>query len=204
MVWLAIEFHGGGQARMTGIAPTDIAFDFDGVVADTFRLFVQMANQDHGLNIAYEDITEYDFLNAIDIDRNIAAQILETITEIPPDLDLRPNKGAPGTLARLAAASPLLLITARPNPQPVHRWFAKTMPDLVPSLHIEATGESTAKLPVLKAREVRYFVEDRLDTCHRIAEMGITPIVYEQPWNRRPHPFQVVHDWDDIARLIAW
>jgi hypothetical protein len=189
---------------MTGIAPTDIAFDFDGVVADTFRLFVQMANQEHGLNLAYEDITEYDFLNVIDIDHHIAARILQTITEIPPDLDLKPNKGAAGTLARLAASSPLLLITARPNGQPVYRWFEKTMPELVPALRIEATGESTAKLPVLKAREVRYFVEDRLDTCHRIAEMGITPIVYEQPWNRRPHPFQVVQDWDDIARLIAW
>lgn len=189
---------------MTGIAPTDIAFDFDGVVADTFRLFVQMANLDHGLNLAYENITEYDFLNAIDIDRTIAAQILETITEIPPDLDLRPNKGAAETLSRLASLSPLLLITARPNGQPVHRWFEKTMPELVPALQIEATGDSTAKLPVLKARAVRFFVEDRLDTCHLIAEMGITPIVYEQPWNRRPHPFQVVNDWDDIARLIAW
>ena len=189
---------------MTGIAPADIAFDFDGVVADTFRLFVQMANQDHGLNLAYDDITEYDFLNVIDIDHHIAASILQTITEIPPDLDLRPNKGAAETLGRLAAASPLLLITARPSGLPVQRWFEKTMPKLVPALRIEATGESTAKLPVLKACEVRYFVEDRLDTCHLIAEMGVTPIVYEQPWNRRPHPFQVVRDWNDIANLIAW
>jgi len=189
---------------MTGIAPADIAFDFDGVVADTFRLFVQMANQDHGLNLAYDDITEYDFLNVIDIDHHIAASILQTITELPPDLGLRPNKGAAETLGRLAAASPLLLITARPSGLPVQRWFEKTMPELVPALRIEATGESTAKLPVLKACEVRYFVEDRLDTCHLIAEMGVTPIVYEQPWNRRPHPFQVVRDWNAIANLIAW
>jgi uncharacterized protein len=189
---------------MLGIAPTDIAFDFDGVIADTFRLFVRMANQDYGLQIDYEDITDYDFLNVIDIDRQIVARLLQTITEIPQDLDLKPNKGAPQTLARLSVASPLLLITARPSGQPVERWFEKTMPNLVRSLNIEATGESTAKLPVLKARKVRYFVEDRLDTCHLIASQGITPIVYEQPWNRQAHPFQVVRDWDDIAGLIAW
>lgn len=189
---------------MTEIAPRDIAFDFDGVVADTFRLFVYLANQDHGLNLDYEEITEYDFLNAIDIDRQLAERILNTITEIPQDLDLRPNKGAPETLERLSLESPLLLITARPSGEPVERWFKKTMPNLVPALTIEATGESTAKLPVLKAKGVRYFVEDRLDTCHLIAKAGITPIVYEQPWNRKRHPFQVVQDWNDIARLIAW
>jgi uncharacterized HAD superfamily protein len=57
---------------------------------------------------------------------------------------------------------------------------------------------------VLKERGVRYFVEDRLDTCHLLAEAGIIPIVYEQPWNREPHPFAVVRDWDDIAEMIAW
>lgn len=177
------------------IAPRDIAFDFDGVVADTFRLFVQMANADHGLKIDYEDITDYEFLNVIDMDHHVAERLIQTITEIPPDLDLKPNKGAPEILTRLSESSPLLFITARPSINPVERWFEKTMPHLVPSLHIEATGGSKAKLPVLQERHVRYFVEDRLDTCHLVASQGITPIVYDQPWNRKAHPFQVVKDW---------
>lgn len=186
------------------IAPHEIAFDFDGVVADTFRLFVRMANQDYGINIAYEDITDYMFLNVIDMDREIADKIIEQLTDIPHELDLRPNKGAAETLARLTQINPVLFVTARPYGNPVELWFRKNMPNLAPCIRIEATGASTTKLPVLKDKGVRYFVDDRLDTCQMLAQNGITPILYDQPWNRHPHPFQIVRDWEDIARLIAW
>ena len=42
------------------IAPDEIAFDVDGVVADTFHLFVAKARSDYGCRFEYEDITEYD------------------------------------------------------------------------------------------------------------------------------------------------
>lgn len=186
------------------IAPRDIAFDFDGVVADTFRLFVRMANEDYGYAFEYEDITDYLFLNAIDMDRAVADKIIEQLTDIPHELDLQPNKGASETLTRLARVNPLLFVTARPYGNPVELWFQKTMPHLKDAIRIEATGGSVEKLPVLRERGVRYFVEDRLDTCRMLVEHGITPILYDQPWNREPHPFQVVKDWEDIARLIAW
>jgi beta-phosphoglucomutase-like phosphatase (HAD superfamily) len=35
----------------------EIAFDFDGVVADTFRLFVEMARRDFNVEIDYNEIT---------------------------------------------------------------------------------------------------------------------------------------------------
>jgi hypothetical protein len=186
------------------IAPQDIAFDFDGVVADTFRLFVHLAHAEYGIEINYEDITHYEFLKVIKMDRATADRIVEQLTDRPHELDLKPNKGATRMLTRFAEFSPILFVTARPTGGPVALWCEKTMPHLLSSIHIEATGESTAKLPVLKEHGVRYFVEDRLDTCHLLAEAGIVPIVYEQPWNREPHPFAVVRDWDDIAEMIAW
>jgi hypothetical protein len=186
------------------IAPQDIAFDFDGVVADTFRLFVHLAHAEYGIEINYEDITAYEFLNVIKMDKEISDRIVEQLTDRPHELDLKPNKGATRMLTRFAEFSPILFVTARPSGGPVALWCEKTMPHLLSSIHIEATGESTAKLPVLKERGVRYFVEDRLDTCHLLAEAGIIPIVYKQPWNREPHPFAVVRDWDDIAEMIAW
>ena len=67
-----------------------------------------------------------------------------------------------------------------------------------------ATGVSTAKLEILKSQGTRFFVEDRIDTCHLLAAEGITPIVYDQPWNRTNHPFTVVRSWEEIASLIDW
>jgi uncharacterized HAD superfamily protein len=42
------------------IDPTSVAFDIDGVVADTMTLFLDIARQEYNLNsIQYSDITSY-------------------------------------------------------------------------------------------------------------------------------------------------
>ena len=180
------------------IAPQDIAFDFDGVVADTFRLFVHLAHAEYGIEINYEDITHYEFLKVIKMDRATADRIVEQLTDRPHELDLKPNKGATRMLTRFAEFSPILFVTARPTGGPVALWCEKTMPHLLSSIHIEATGESTAKLPVLKEHGVRYFVEDRLDTCHLLAEAGIL-LPDNLPGGGRVAPDDVVD-----AAVAAW
>lgn len=184
----------------------EIAFDFDGVVADTFRLFVEIARRDHRIEMAYEDITSYEFLKVIDMNGDVASLIIGTLNDRPHELDLRPNTGAEEVLARIAhTAPPLSVVTARTIGEPVRLWFEKNIPAIPLSrIRVDATGESTAKLQILRSHGIRYFVEDRLDTCHMLAEEGITPILFDQPWNREDHPFTVVTCWDDIASLISW
>ena len=29
-------------------------------------------------------------------------------------------------------------------------------------------------------------------------------VFVEQPWNRKPHPYRVVRDWEEISGLIDW
>ena len=50
------------------IPPQKLAFDVDGVFADTFRTFVETARDQYGIQVEYEDITEYDFRQVMDID----------------------------------------------------------------------------------------------------------------------------------------
>jgi hypothetical protein len=191
---------------MMEILAHEIAFDFDGVVADTFRLFVQMAKRDYDVDIDYESIKEYDFLRIIKMDQDHVAQLFSTLTYYPHELDLEPNAGAADVLTRIAeTAPPISVVTARPISGPVERWFEKNIPRIRPdSIRISATSESTAKLEILKQHGTRFFVEDRLDTCHLIAAQGITPIVFDQPWNREAHPYTVVKCWDEIDSLITW
>jgi hypothetical protein len=70
------------------------------------------------------------------------------------------------------------------------------------AVEVVATGSFEAKRDVLQAAGMRYFVEDRLETCFQLAEAGLTPIVYRQPWNRQPHPFCEVDGWAAIERLL--
>jgi uncharacterized HAD superfamily protein len=187
------------------IHPRAIAFDFDGVVADTFRLFIEIARSDYNVDVEYEDITDYEFLKVVDMNFADAMKIIDTLTYHPHELDLRPNRGAESVLARMALETSLLFVTARPIGRPVEMWFEKNMPLIQPeAITVMATSENTAKLPVLKEQGVAYFVDDRLDTCHLLSREGITPIVFDQPWNRQPHPFTTVKNWEDISRLINW
>lgn len=186
------------------IHPREIAFDFDGVVADTFRVFVRLARENYNYDINYDEITNYLFLDSISMDRQHALEIIDILTNDLPDIDIRPNEGANGVLSQMVEKSPLLIVTARPYAEPVELWFARQIPEVAAGcLRVEATGANTAKLDVLRGYDVKYFIDDRLDTCFLLQEAGITPIVYNQPWNRKDHPFITVDNWQDIASLMS-
>ena len=154
---------------MLKIPAKEIAFDFDGVVADTFRLFVEIARKDYHVSVEYEDITDYDFLKVIKMELDDAMQIIDTITYLPHEIDLLPNLGAMDVLSRWRGSRRAAGHGAA-RAEPLERWFKRHAPEL-PAGHIRiiATGTNTAKLRILQEEGVRYFIEDRVDTCHLLA-----------------------------------
>jgi len=187
------------------IAPNEIAFDVDGVFADTFHLFVAKARSDYGYRFEYEDITEYDFLKVLDMDVEASEAIIQTLLDYPLESGLRPISGAVNVLTRLSFLAPLQFVTARPQKQPIMDWVEHQLPEVPRNrIQLEVTGVHTEKIPVLLGKGLKYFVEDRLETCPLLDLNGITPILFEQPWNRKPHPYYVVRDWEQISMLIEW
>ena len=69
-------------------------------------------------------------------------------------------------------------------------------------IEVIPTGTHTAKTDILLDRGVSHFVEDRLDTCHLLEAAGITPILFQQPWNRAPHDYIEVSNWGELEALI--
>jgi hypothetical protein len=76
------------------------------------------------------------------------------------------------------------------------------LPEACSSIEVVATGALEAKAAVLKDRGIQLFVEDSLEVCFMLHEQQITPVVFSQPWNRSPHPFQEVRHWDEVSALI--
>jgi hypothetical protein len=184
------------------IDPRHIAFDIDGVIADTMGLFLDIAREQFGINhLQYEDITEYHLDACLDLDPEVIRNIVQQIIEGGYECSLRPIDGAAGVLSRLNPYGPLRLITARPKPGPIRSWMDELLPDHH-RIHITATGDFEAKTDILLEQGVTHFVEDRLETCFLVADRGITPVLYVQPWNRQPHPFIEVHAWDQLEALI--
>ena len=185
------------------IRPDEIAFDIDGVFANTMGLFLEIARQDYGINhIQYEDITQYYLEKCLDVPSETINAIIDRILDGDFQNRLRPIDGSRKILSAIARSGRLLFVTARPTVSPIREWVCDMLPDACPAIEIVATGALEAKAAVLKERGVQVFVEDSLEVCFMLQEQSITPVVFSQPWNRSSHPFQEVRNWDDVSALI--
>jgi uncharacterized protein len=188
------------------IFPGELAFDIDGVCADTMNLFIDIAETVYGFrNIRYEDISEYELGTLGGVDSALAVEIIQRILDGNHDLRLLPLDGAAPVLKRLNQHHrPTLFVTARPSADQIFDWICDTFLVRPEDIEVVATGSFDGKTDVLLERGIRYFVEDRLDTCFQISHGGIHPIVFRQPWNRKPHPFTEIGTWQELETMIRF
>ncbi|RPJ72632.1 MAG: haloacid dehalogenase, partial [Desulfobacteraceae bacterium] len=197
------RLSGAAALRPAAIDPASVAFDVDGVIADTMALFLDIARDEFDVRgVRYEDITCYNVVDCLAMDPDVVDRILLRILDGTYTHPLRPIPGAAGVLRRLARRSALLLVTARPQVGPVGAWIDALLAADAATVEIVATGSFEAKTEVLLDRGVAHFVEDRLETCFTLADAGVHPVLFAQPWNRRPHPFLEVSSWEELDALI--
>lgn len=187
------------------IDPRHLAFDIDGVVANTMQLFIDIGKEVYGIHhVRYEQISVYDLQQCLDLDPAIIQAIVNRITDGDYPCELVPIPGAVAVLKRLGALGTIRMVTARPHLGPIEAWMATLLGRDNGAVKITATGSFDAKPDVLQSQKITHFVDDRLDTCFLLQERHITPILFAQPWNRRPHPFLEVDGWAQLERLINW
>ena len=175
--------------RPLHIDPLKLAFDFDGVIADTMALFIDIARYDFNIyHIAYSDITEYRLEDCLPLPPGLIELILTRLKIGDYRFPLNPTPGAVGFLNKfIDAGKPVLLVTARHFPGPLTCFLKEHLGSGADNVQVVATGSFNKKISVLKEHGITFFVEDRLDTCMLLKESGITPILYKQPWNRNGH-----------------
>ncbi len=190
--------------KKSQIDPAAMAFDIDGVFADTMALFIDIARDEFNINgIKYEDITSYSLLECINMESKIIEAIVTKIVDGNYQPTLRPFKNAPQVLSRMGMKhGSVLFVTARPYLGPIHEWMLNVLPLDPSAIEIITTGSFEGKTGILKDRNISYFVEDRLETCFLLEAAGITPVLFKQPWNRQKHPFIEVGNWTELASLI--
>ena len=170
------------------------------------NLFLDIARDEYQVNgIRYEDISCYQLEDCLDLSSEVIEAVLNRILTGEHCLPLRPYTGASDVLARVARyRHPLLLVTARPTAEPIRRWMTDLLPVEPGAVEVVATGSFSGKADVLLQNRIRYFVEDRLDTCFQLKSAGIEPVVFRQPWNRNAHPFAEVGNWRELKAMIRF
>lgn len=188
---------------MKKINPAHIGFDIDGVVADTGGAFIQIASEEYGLSsLSLKDITYYDVVDCLDVDREIIDEIFTRLHDEPLSSGIQPMEDAINVLHKYAEHAPLTFVTARPEKKPIDLWLKHFLrPAAYEKMRLVAMGVHDNKTPYIKDLGLKYFVDDRLQTCQKLAQEGITPLVYNQPWNTNGHHLQTVADWQAIHDL---
>ena len=187
------------------IDPGKIGFDFDGVVADTMEAFIRLADEDYAIKVSPVEITEFIVEECLDIDQEIIDDIFSRLIRDPLGVDLKPMTDAITVLEELAGSAPLTFITARPEVEPVAEWLdcyldSKTFA----RARLIATGDHDGKVDHIREMGLTHFVDDRAVTCNLLAkEKGITPIIYDQPWNLGKHTLNSVDNWQAIKKMCC-
>ncbi len=187
------------------IHPGLIGFDIDGVVADTMEAFIRVARQDFGINsIRPDDITSFTVENCLSIKSSIINDIFQRLMEDPAACGLKPMHGAVEVLQDFSSRAPLTFITARPEKEPIHQWLVNHLgSETCHDMRLIATGEHDGKGEHAKSLGLKFFIDDRAETCAILKNEGINPFVYDQPWNRGAHAFPIVHDWLAVSKLCV-
>ena len=124
------------------------------------------------------------------MDQYFIAEVISKLLEGNYESELKPISGAIDVLTHIGQYhGPLVFVTARPHPGPIDEWLKNLLPLASDQIDLVATGSFEAKTEILIKKKKFYFVEDRLDTCYTLANAGITPVVFRQPWNQEKHPF---------------
>ncbi|MGV8073311.1 MAG: haloacid dehalogenase [Syntrophobacteraceae bacterium] len=191
--------------KRASIEPEELAFDIDGVVADTMAVFLDLARERYGLkDLKKEHLSCFNLYNCLDLRKEIIDDLLCLTLDDAHTMLIPPMPGAVDVLTELSAETPLRFVTARIWPEAIIEWLQLTLPE-VPSdrIHVIATGSPEAKLEILKGLNVRYFVEDRIETCELLLEDGFQPLLFDQPWNRGTMVGDVprIENW---AQLREW
>ncbi|MFZ5765921.1 MAG: 5' nucleotidase, NT5C type [Thermodesulfobacteriota bacterium] len=180
-----------------------IGFDIDCVVADTMEAFIRLAAEEHKISIAPEEITAFQVEDCLAVDKAIIDTIFNRLLCDPISCGLKPMTGAVAVLSRLAARAPLTFVTARPTAEPIIRWLQTVLPtDVSANMRLIAMGDHDTKADCVRALGIQYFVDDRVETCLQMACSGLTPVVFDQPWNVGRHNLTSVHCWDSLGNLL--
>jgi uncharacterized protein len=190
------------------IEPSDLAFDIDGVVADTMAVFVRLARERYGFTWLTKDaLRQYDLHACLDINREIVDELICMTLDDEHTRQVPAVDGAVEVLTKLARYGPLRFVTARIWPESIIRWLQETLSDVEPCrIMVFATGDPEAKYAVLRELRVRYFLEDRIETCKLLSQNGIQPLLFDQPWNRVPEAaaFPRIKTWSQLGQSVLF
>ncbi len=187
------------------IPPESIGFDFDGVIADIGEAFMRIACEEFNYcSFTLEDINSFKVEDCTNIPETIVDEIFSDILADSLAKGLLPIGGALKVISSITRYTEVNIITARSLAHPVTDWLANYLPEeTCRHINVIAMSDHDQKVKYILQQNLRYFIDDRAETCAQVADAGLTPILFRQPWNIQWNNFTTVNNWEQIATLLS-
>ncbi len=187
------------------IKGNEIGFDFDGVIADIGEAFLRLACEQYDYcSFRLEEITSFQVEECLNMDPAMVEQIFQSILHDSIQTGLQPLPGAVDVITVLAEDAPVTIITARPVGDPVEDWLQHHFRARTCSrIKLVAMGDHDDKARYIQEHDLKYFVDDRVDTCLQLLEHKITPILFNQPWNPKKYNLENVSNWQELEGHLS-
>lgn len=180
-----------------------IGFDMDGVIAESNELLCQVINEILGMNVVPNDFTEYGIEKCLGLSQEQVQTIVDEFCTVEQTCKLKPMSGAIEFLQDWhKLGHDIHIITNRKNEEPLYLFFEKYLPNICINIH-----HANPKGRLIKKLGCSHFIDDRPLTILDLANEGIYPIIYSQPYNlnlgRRLEKLALrIFSWGDMRRIF--
>lgn len=188
---------------------TTIGLDFDGVIFDMQPVIIEQAMRMFGRETPDGAIPAYSLEEVYGLNWT---EVRQLILECQQDRHLLPELVMPGaveSLNMMGKSGPIIIITARPNTNPVKEWLRSLLDvDLrrISVIH----SHSVDKGACAHSLGLDAFVDDHHVSLTSMMEHGVRPLLFDQPWNRsmpvgrrRLSAFQRVMGWPHLMEIVG-
>lgn len=193
-----------------------IGVDIDDVLAEFHKGYLPFVNAKlGGVGYTIEDMVTYSHAETLGVTYEEAIRLIFDFYATSAFENLEQVEGSHSCLSRLLATGhfSFISITSRPTmlETMTKRWLASNFPKIFQKVFLTnqfSTDPNTlmeTKEGVCAAENVKVMIDDAPHHALKIAQSGVTVLLFDRPWNRdvkHPNIFRV-HSWQEIYVYLS-
>lgn len=180
-----------------------IGIDFDEVLTQTTKAFIEDFNSKHGTNFSLKDANLWDLATALGSTQEEVVEIFRT-DGFFENLNAKPNSVSALNKLVKSKRYDLFIVTATTeDPKGIHlelgqkiKWLKKHIPNFQAS-RIIALGNSTKALLRLDA-----MIDDKPENLREFVPYGTLPILVDSPQNKHVTEFKRIYSLKELPSLL--
>ena len=170
-----------------------IAFDFDDVICDISKAFLNFNRKRYKKSIQYHRATEYDLYKILDLSPAEEIRRWDEFFKSPQFCYPAPEKDLKRSLKLLKKKYKLVLLTARSKPWQgqVRKWISKYLPNIFDKGIFSQNFKSAdnSKGSICRQQQIFTLIDDNPKEINSCLKYGSKIIVFTQPWNQKISKF---------------